>query len=118
VIRYESLRSLFNKKFIEDCLHVKMSEFFFILSGVKKPSQEVKDRLDFMLDIVQHLRGSYNNRGIRRWFYRKRRMLGGKRPYDFLSDKWTSDDKRPLKVMHLASRDSAAQIKKWKNQSK
>ena len=45
---------------------------------------QYSDRLNVLHDMVRHLKGAYNDEGIRRWFSRKRTMLGGLDPVQYL----------------------------------
>tara|TARA_Y100000310_G_C20232697_1_gene601010 strand:+ start:268 stop:612 length:345 start_codon:yes stop_codon:yes gene_type:complete len=74
------------------------------LTGHKtKLNQRDIDRLDFLEEIITILRGAYNNEGIRRWFYRKRRVLSNRPPYFILhEDCWHPSQKTVQKVLELA----------------
>ena len=61
------------------------------------------DRLEFLEEIVTILRGVYNDEGIGRWFYRRRKELGNRPPYFILhEDCWHPNQDDVHKVMALA----------------
>src|SRR3989344_7157773 len=83
------------KKNLENILKEKI---FTDLVG-ESPTSE---RLHFIYDIVDVLRGAYDDEGIRRWFYRGRTELGGKNPSEYLGQTWKPDDEYAKKVLELA----------------
>ena len=60
-------------------------------------------RLHFLALVVGDLAGAYNDIGVRRWFDRRRTVLGGKTPADLLTGTWTPDDGGPERVRKLAA---------------
>lgn len=64
--------------------------------------EEVKARFNFVVKITNALAGSYNDAGIRRWFFRERAQLQGSSPLDVLSGNWKPEEEGPQKVLALA----------------
>jgi len=64
---------------------------------------DVGVRLHLLALVVGDLAGSYNERGIRRWFERPRSGLGGRAPRDILRDAWDPDDADVVRVAELAA---------------
>jgi hypothetical protein len=53
-------------------------------------------------EIVWHLRGTYDDEGVRRWFKRPRPQLEGKCPVDALGKHWNPDSDSTRQVLDLA----------------
>ncbi len=95
-----------------DCLNdletILQTELLARLAG-KSPADLQKDlpgaskKINFLYEIVEHLRGSYNAEGIRRWFQRERRRLEGKSPLQYLGSEWNPDEEKAKRVLELAS---------------
>ena len=60
------------------------------------------DQIDFIYEIVDSLRGAYNDEGIRRWFYREREQLEGKSPLEYLGQTWNPQEEYATRVLELA----------------
>ena len=58
-----------------------------------------KARLELILNIVDNLRGSFNNEGIRRWFYRDRTRLQGEPFIKFFPTGWETSDVGPSFIL-------------------
>lgn len=63
---------------------------------------DVAARLHFVALLVSDLAGAYNDVGIRRWFHRKRSLLGGRSPAEILAGEWRPDAPGPTQVRQLA----------------
>jgi hypothetical protein len=72
------------------------------LSGSRPTPDDVAARLHFLALIVGDLTGAYNDIGIRRWFDRKRTVLGNRTPADMFHGSWDPDDAGPQHVCQLA----------------
>lgn len=59
-------------------------------------------RLDFLSEVIENLRGGYNDLGIRSWFLRARVQLNGKSPADILCDNWSPSDSGPQDVLRIS----------------
>lgn len=64
----------------------------------------VEARARYLATVVQHLSGTYNSWGIRRWFERPRALLDGVSPLQVLGDggDWTPDSPGAADVAPLA----------------
>lgn len=71
-------------------------------SGERDTPDIVAARLHFLALVVGDLSGSYNDIGIRRWFHRKRALLGDRTPAALLKGDWDPDDEGPARVRQLA----------------
>ena len=99
-------------EFLTDVLTPELAAF--VLCGTKERLFEyetnpetmpaaVKARLDFLLKIIKHLEGAYNEEGICQWFFRPRTQLGGKKPAEiFQRGRWNPEEELPQKVLRLA----------------
>jgi hypothetical protein len=63
---------------------------------------DVAGRLHFLAMLVSDLAGAYNDIGIRRWFDRKRALLGDRSPSEILVGHWRPDAPGPTRVRQLA----------------
>ncbi len=63
---------------------------------------DVAARLHFLAMLVSDLAGAYNDVGIRRWFHRKRSLLGERSPAEILAGEWRPDAPGPTQVRQLA----------------
>jgi hypothetical protein len=70
--------------------------------GDRATPDRVAARLHFLAMVVSDLSGAYNDFGIRRWFGRSRRALGGVAPRDLLADGWDPDSPGSRRVRALA----------------
>lgn len=62
----------------------------------------VANRLHFLAMVVADLVGSYNARGVRRWFCRPRPQLDGHTPEELLVGRWDTDERDPQRIADLA----------------
>lgn len=60
------------------------------------------EKIHFIYEAVDALRGSYNDEGIRRWFYRERKQLEGKNPLEYLGQAWKPEEEYAKEVLKLA----------------
>lgn len=72
-------------------------------SGARVTPDPVAHRLHHLALVVADLAGSYNERGIRRWFDRARPQLGGATPASLLTGDWDPDDPGPQRIAELAA---------------
>jgi hypothetical protein len=83
--------------------HVSPSSLVRYGGGLRATPDAVALRLHHVALVVADLAGSYNDRGIRRWFDRPRPQLGGTTPAALLSGDWDPDDPGPRQVAELAA---------------
>jgi len=83
-------------------LNVSPSSLKRYQSGERDTPDAVAARLHFLALLVGDLAGSYNDIGIRRWFHRKRTLLGDRAPAALLKGDWDPDEEGPSRVRQLA----------------
>ncbi len=83
-------------------LNVSASSLKRYQSGERDTPDIVAARLHFLALVVGDLAGSYNDIGIRRWFHRKRALLGDRTPAALLRGDWDPDEEGPARVRQLA----------------
>lgn len=101
--KYEELRDSIGLRILSKCTNVgRFSlELFFLRNGrILHKSRAV--RFKFLDKVASLLKGAYNKRGIRRWFYRKRTALGNKSAIEMLAGEWNPSESGPQKVLALA----------------
>ena len=60
------------------------------------------DQMELIYEIVDSLRGTYHDEGIRRWFHREREQLEGKSPLEYLGPTWDPQEEYAKRVLGLA----------------
>jgi hypothetical protein len=83
-------------------LNVSASSLKRYQTGERDTPDAVAARLHFLALVVGDLAGSYNEIGVRRWFHRRRALLGDRTPASFLKSNWDPDDEGPGRVRKLA----------------
>jgi hypothetical protein len=83
-------------------LNVSLSSLKRYQSGERDTPDAVAARLHFLALVVGDLAGSYNDIGVRRWFHRKRSLLGDRTPAALLKSDWDPDEEGPARVRKLA----------------
>ena len=83
-------------------LNVSSSSLKRYHAGERTTPDAVAARLHFLALVVGDLAGSYNDIGVRRWFHRKRTLLGDRTPSSLLKGEWDPDDDGPARVRQLA----------------
>ncbi|MDE0039154.1 MAG: hypothetical protein OXU77_16615 [Gammaproteobacteria bacterium] len=73
------------------------------LAGTRPIPDAVAVRLHLLALVVADLAGAYNDIGVRRWFDRPRKRLGGSSPARLLAEGWSPDDDGPSRVRELAA---------------
>ena len=73
------------------------------LGGTRPIPDAVAVRLHFLALVVADLAGAYNDIGVRRWFERPRKRLGGSSPARLLAEEWSPDDDGPSRLRELAA---------------
>lgn len=71
--------------------------------GSRHTPDDVAARLHFVALVVADLAGSYNARGIRRWFGRPRPQLDGSAPIELMGGGWDPADEPVRRVAALAA---------------
>lgn len=78
------------------------------LSGERQTPDDVSARLHFVALVVGDLAGTYNELGIRRWFERRRSLLGDRSPREKLGRGWKPEDEAARAVAALSRSLSGA----------
>ena len=65
------------------------------LSGSRATPDEIAARLHFLALVIGDLAGAYNDFGVRRWFQRRRKLLGSRCAAQLLSGSWRPEDAGP-----------------------
>ncbi len=87
-----------SKQDVQDLEMILQAGLFSNLLG----ENSTPDQIQFIYEIVDTLRGAYNDEGIRGWFYRERTALEGKNPLDYLGSPWKPEYENAKKVLELA----------------
>lgn len=80
------------------------------LAGARATPDAVAVRLHFLALVVADLAGAYNDIGVRRWFGRPRKRLGGSSPAQLLRGDWWPDDDGPNRVRELAASSTGSPV--------
>ncbi len=97
----KNLESILEKKLFTDLIGEKPTELKNNLQAGTLQNY-ISKRLYYLNEVVDALRGAYNEEGIRRWFYRERTQLEWKNPSEYLGQDWKPDDENAKKVLELA----------------
>ena len=98
-----NLDALFGTERLSASLGVATSSLRRYLAQDRDVPDEVAERAHMLARIVNDVAGSYNERGVRRWFERPRPQLEGRAPAAILSGPWDPDDPDVGKVAALAA---------------
>lgn len=104
------LESLFGVDDLAALLSVGVSTLRRYLLKQRAVPEAVADRIHFLALVVADLAGSYNERGVRRWFDRTRSQLDGESPRALLGGEWSPDDDGPRRVSALAAELSGSAL--------
>jgi len=96
------LGRVFDAEDLAALLNISASSLKRYEHGERTTPDPIAARLHFLALVVGDLAGSYNNIGIRRWFQRKRSLLGGRTPTALLTGEWDPEDEAPARVRTLA----------------
>ena len=97
-----SLLELFPHDELGTLLGASESSLRRYASGARRPPDDIAARAHYLSIVVGYLRGAYNDIGVRRWFQRRRTLLDGRTPAQFLRGKWTPDSEGAQRVRDLA----------------
>ena len=101
---WQGLTRLFSAEDLAALLQISASSVKRYQSSERDTPDHIAARLHFLALVVGDLAGSYNATGVRRWFQRKRTLLGGQSPAELLTGEWDPDDEGPARVRELARR--------------
>lgn len=98
-----TLDDVLGKKLCRKLLGLKQEKLTYYQNHPNKMSNRLKRRVDILSTIVRCLVGSYNFRGVRRWFKRPRTKLGGKTPGElFIAGRGNPNNQEVKKILSLA----------------
>jgi uncharacterized protein (DUF2384 family) len=97
------LESIFGVEELAELSGVATSSLRRYLSQRRDVPDVVAARVHLLARIAGDLAGSFNERGVRRWFERPRPQLDGQAPRDILRGNWDPEDPGPEKVAALAA---------------
>jgi hypothetical protein len=97
------LDNLFATDRLADLIGVAGSSLRRYLAGTRPVPDDVAWRGHVVARLVGGLAGSYNERGIRRWFERPRAELAGRAPDQILAGAWDPDAPDVARVVALAA---------------
>ena len=99
---WRALQHVLGLELLARLLGISPSSARRYLSGSRATPDTVAARLHFLAFVVGDLAGAYNDIGVRRWFDRPRRRLGGTTPAETLGERWSPDGEDPRRVRDLA----------------
>lgn len=99
-----ALLKYFSEDQLAELLLISPSSVQRYARGERVPKAPVVERIHWLALTVGYLTGIYNEFGVRRWFERPRKALGGAAPKDALlmDDEWTPDTPSAQRVHQLA----------------
>ncbi len=86
-----AVRAILDDDVLAELLGISTQSIRRYGNGERAVPDEVAARLHFVALVNGDLIGSYNERGIRRWWQRPRSALGGRSPIDVLAGGWDPD---------------------------
>lgn len=95
------LRGIVGDEELAELLGVPPTEITTYAEHAATPD-DLAARLHFLALLVADLTTAYNAYGVRRWFNRPRRTLGGRTPKEVLAAGWDPDGPGPREVRQLA----------------
>jgi hypothetical protein len=99
---WAGLREVFGDELLAMILSISPASVRRYAAGERRCPDEVAARLHWLAMVVEHLEGSFNAFGIRRWFQRSRQALGGLSPLAVLGQAWEPESAGPGRLMALA----------------
>ena len=100
---WQALEPVLGLDLLAELLRVSVSSARRYRSGARSTPHHVAIRLHFLALVVGVLMGAYSDIGVRRWFDRPRKRLGGATPACLLGEDWTPDHDGPRRVRELAN---------------
>jgi hypothetical protein len=97
------LDTLFGIDRVAELIGVAGSTLRRYLAGTRPVPDDVAWRGHVVVGVVGALAGSYNDRGVRRWFERPRTQLDGRAPDQILAGAWSPDSPDVARVVALAA---------------
>lgn len=114
--RYLNLLRILGRNLLSRCVGVEKKELEAFMEGETALSGDVSEavceRIGFLNWIVDCLHGTYDYRGIRRWFLRHRQTLGCS-PAEFFRVDWRPEEKKARKILEIATEVQKRRIEKF-----
>jgi uncharacterized protein (DUF2384 family) len=88
---------------LAELVGISLSSLRRYAAGTRTTPDDVALRLHFVALLIVDLSGGYNEHGIRRWFDRPRRALGGRPPRDLLGASFDPDAPDTHRLHDLAA---------------
>ena len=101
--QWPALQEVLGTEMLATLVGISASSVRRYLAGARATPDAVVVRLHFLALVVSDLAGAYNDIGVRRWFGRARKRLGGSSPAQLLDGGWWPDDDGPNRVRELAA---------------
>ena len=105
---WPALQEVLGAELLASLVGISASRVQRYLAGVRAIPDAVAVRLHFLALVVADLAGAYNDTGVRRWFGRPRKRLGGSSPAQLLTGCWWPDEDGPNQVRELAASNAPA----------
>jgi len=102
-VELPKLDALFGNDRLAQLLKIGSSSLRRYVAHEREVPDDVADRAHVLSRIVGDLAGSYNERGIRRWFERPRARFRGRSPGEVLQSGWDCDQRAIEEVAELAA---------------
>lgn len=87
---------------LTECASASINSITNYLAGRGGFPPEIRERLEFLHELVSHLENAYNERGICHWLCRPRTQLNNYAPDQIFANDWSPEDPMPQKVLALA----------------
>jgi transcriptional regulator with XRE-family HTH domain len=99
---WRRLQEIFSTEQLAALLGISATSVARYRAHERKTPDQVAARLHLLARIVHHLEGIYNEFGVRRWFWRPRKVLNERAPADVLHGAWDPDSSGPMHVLEMA----------------
>ena len=100
---WPALQEVLGAELLASLVGISASSVRRYLADARATPDAVAVRLHFLALVVADLAGAYNDIGVRRWFGRPRKRLGGSSPAHLLVGCWWPDEEGPSRVRELAA---------------
>lgn len=96
---WPGLREVFGDELLASILSISPTSVQQYAAGERRCPDEVTARLHWLAMVVEHLEGSFNASGMRRWFQRSSQALGGLSPLAVLGEAWDPQSAGPGRLV-------------------
>lgn len=103
---WKSVRELFEDDAqVAQLLGISVQSVGRYTRGDRPTPHPVGERLHALMMLASDLRGSYNRRGVRRWFFRPRVQLNEQTPQQVLGSDWSPESEGYRQIRTLADQE-------------